>query len=87
MRLPSIIFAASLALAACGQAEPHIYPPSARKEFAKACPTGKPECDCTWKEITIAMPSEEFDRAMKRYLKEGVMDRRVTLASSKCSGR
>lgn len=80
-----LIFAAALMLAACAEKPAYEYPPEARAPFAKACPTGNPECDCTWEKITRAMPHAEFEAVMARYLKEGVMDRRITIASTECS--
>jgi hypothetical protein len=84
MRLSLLILAGLIA--GCSAEKPaYVYPAAARVDFAKACPTGVPECDCTWDKITRAMPVDEYEAAMATYLREGVMDRRLTMAKAHCA--
>ena len=80
-----ILFAA-LALAACGAKPAYEYPPDARARFAEGCPTGKPECDCMWDEITRTMTPEKFDAAMTRFKEQGLMEPELTAARLECRG-
>ena len=80
----AILFAAALALAACGQAPAHDYPEGARDAFAESCPTGDPKCDCMWDEITRTMTPEDYEAAMTRFRDEGLMDPKLTRARLEC---
>jgi hypothetical protein len=79
-----LIFAAAVLLAACAEKPAFEYPAEARAAFAKACPTGVKECDCTWEKITRAMPHEEYEAAMARLQTEGVMAPRLVRISVDC---
>lgn len=84
MRLSILIL--SVLIGACSPKGPAFdYPATARADFAEACPTGVPECDCTWDKITRAMPVEEYEAAMATYLRDGIMDRRLTMAKAECA--
>ncbi|MDX2233836.1 MAG: hypothetical protein NW200_05000 [Hyphomonadaceae bacterium] len=71
-------------LAACGAAAPHKYPADARATFAEGCPVGDPQCDCLWAEITRTMTHAEYEAAMARFTKEGLMEPRLTAARLEC---
>jgi hypothetical protein len=74
----------ALLLAACGAPAPNEYPDSARESFAKSCPAGEPKCDCAWDKITRSMTHAEYEAAMERFAREGLMDPRLTAARSEC---
>ncbi len=81
------ILAALFLLAACSEKPAHEFPPESRALFAQGCPTGKPECDCMWDQITREMTAEEFDAAMARFDEKGLMDPRLTQARHDCRGK
>jgi hypothetical protein len=72
-----------LLLAGCGAA-PNEFPESARATFAKSCPVGEPKCDCAWDKITRSMTHPEYEAAMERFAREGLMDPRLTAARTEC---
>ncbi|KAF0181746.1 MAG: hypothetical protein FD124_2237 [Alphaproteobacteria bacterium] len=74
-------------LAACSERPVHEFPSETRARFAEACPTGEPECDCMWDEITREMTPEEFDAAMTRFDEKGLMDPRLTQTRHDCRGK
>ena len=76
----------SVLAASCGGA-PHEYPASAKAQFNRTCPAGTPLCDCTWDNITRAMPYEDYEAAMTRFRSEGLMDPRLTRARTQCVER
>lgn len=81
----ALIFAAALiGFAGCGSSAPHEYPPEAQVAFHQECPADNPVCVCTWDRIIRALPHEEYEAALERFRAEGVMDPRVTRASTKC---
>ncbi len=73
-------------LAAC-QPEPHEFPARSAAAFHRTCPEGDPVCDCTWDKITRAMTSEDYNAALARFRREGLMDPRLTHARTECLDR
>jgi hypothetical protein len=71
-------------LMACGEAAPHEYPASAQAQFASTCPSNDPVCACTWDKITRAMTYEEYQEAVSRFRREGLMDPHITHARAVC---
>ena len=71
-------------LAACSAPPAHEFPAEDSALFAQGCPTGKPECDCMWDEITRTMTPDDFEAAMTRFESEGLMDPRLTKARFHC---
>lgn len=84
MRL--LLLALLAPLCAC-EGAPHDYPARTAAAFHRTCPAGDPVCDCTWDKITRAMPAEEYDAALARFQREGLMDPRVTHARTECLDR
>lgn len=78
------VFAALLLLVACGEAPAHEFPEADHQSFARSCPTGEPKCDCSWDHIIHSMTAEEYEAAMERYVREGLMDPRLTRARAAC---
>jgi len=81
---PSAALFSALILSACGASAAHVYPAEAQAEFHRECPADNPVCVCTWDAVTRALPYEEYETAMARFRSEGVMDTRITRASTKC---
>lgn len=77
----------ALALAACGEREPHVYPQEAQAHFAQSCPPDSAVCVCTWDAITRTVPYEEYEAALTRFRETGLMDPRITRARTKCIER
>ncbi len=73
----------ALLLAAC-QPAPHEFPARAAARFYRTCPESDPVCACTWDNITRAMTADEYDDALKRFRREGLMDPRITHARTVC---
>jgi hypothetical protein len=78
---------AAVGLAACGSATRHEYPESARTQFNTTCPAGDAVCDCTWDKLTRTVPYEDYEAALERFAKEGLMDPRVARARTECLER
>lgn len=72
-------------LSACGGA--HEYPAEAQTQFHANCPADNPVCACTWEKITEAMPYDEYQAAMATFHERGIMDPRLTRASTTCRER
>ncbi len=81
MRLVALFV--SMVLAGCA-GEPHAYPESARAAFARTCPLSEPMCACTWDRITRLLPADEYDAALDRFAREGLMDPRISRARTEC---
>jgi hypothetical protein len=79
-----IALGAALFLAACGDGPPHPYPAAAQAQFEGSCPRSSPVCACTWDKITREMTYEDYQAALARYQREGLMDTRVTHARTVC---
>ncbi len=75
---------ALLLVAGCGEKPANEYPAAARAVFSKSCPTGTPKCDCAWGKITKSMTYPEYEAAMERFGREGLMDPRLTVARTEC---
>jgi len=71
-------------LAACSAPPAHEFPEQDHQMFAQGCPTGKPECDCMWDEISRTMTPDEFEASMTRFEEKGLMDPRLTKARFHC---
>jgi predicted small lipoprotein YifL len=87
MRSRLAVCAAALALlflAACGAKPAHDYPAAAEAAFHRQCPASEPVCVCTWEHITRDLTAEEYQAALDRFQKEGLMDPRVTHARALC---
>ncbi|MES1200135.1 MAG: hypothetical protein ABUS57_01645 [Pseudomonadota bacterium] len=77
---------ALFSLSAC-QAAPHDFPASAKAEFNRGCPSSDSVCECTWDELTRAMTYEDYQAAVDRFRREGLMDPRITRARTHCIER
>jgi hypothetical protein len=86
MRVIAVLFA-SLALWACGEGQSHPYPDRARAAFNRTCKAGDAVCECMWAKITHALAYEEYEAALARYQKEGLMDPRISRARTECLER
>ena len=75
---------ALLLLVGCGPKPVHEFPAAAHAVFAQSCPTGQPKCDCAWDKITRSMTYPEYEAAMERFAREGLMDPRLTTARTEC---
>jgi hypothetical protein len=84
MRRGLIALSWAMLLAACGQGAPNDYPAQARAQFESSCPRTSAVCTCTWDKITRAMTYEQYQAALARYQREGLMDPRVTHARTVC---
>jgi predicted small lipoprotein YifL len=73
-----------VALTACAQAAPQSFPDSARQRFAQVCPSGDARCDCAWEKITQTMSPEDFNAAVARLDREGLIDPRLVRAREEC---
>lgn len=73
-----------LVLAACGQGAANPYPAEAKAQFEQSCPPASEVCTCTWDRVTHAMSYEEYQAAIERMRREGLMDPRVTHARTYC---
>lgn len=82
----SVVLVGAGLAAGCG-ASPNEYPASAKTTFNRTCPAGTPLCDCTWDHIIRAMPYEDYQAAMTRFRREGLMDPRLTRARTQCVER
>lgn len=87
MRASIFAFLATLALAACGPSTPNVYPESAKNQFEQSCPPESAVCTCTWAQVTRTMTYEEYQAALERMRREGLMDPRVTRARTTCLER
>ena len=74
----------ALVLMACGEGAPHEFPASARAQFNGSCPSSDPICACTWDKITREMTYEDYQEAVARFRREGLMDHRITHARTLC---
>lgn len=72
---------------ACGPRAPHPYPESARTRFEQSCPSDSAVCACTWDQITRSLTYEDYENALARFRREGLMDPRVTRARTVCIER
>lgn len=79
-----LVVIGTLALAACGSAQPNAYPAEAKAEFDASCPPESEVCACTWNRVTRALTYEEYEAALERMRREGLMDPRVTHARTWC---
>lgn len=77
----------AFALAGCGAGEPNEYPADARTQFESSCPLQDEMCACTWDRLTRTLSYNEYDAALERFAREGLMDPRVTRARSYCLER
>ncbi|MGE3143484.1 MAG: hypothetical protein AB7L65_09195 [Hyphomonadaceae bacterium] len=75
---------AALALTACGPGAANDYPERAHAKFARTCRTGDPVCDCTWDKITRSLTYDEYEAALDRFKREGLMDPRIAHARAYC---
>jgi len=75
---------ALLLVAGCGEKAAHPYPAEAQEVFARSCPMTEPKCVCAWDKITRSMTHPEYEAAMERFAREGLMDPRLTVARSEC---
>jgi hypothetical protein len=76
-----------VALAACGEREPNVFPQSARERFNMSCPPESAACACTWDRITRSVTYEEYQAALARFRETGLMDPRITRAKTQCLER
>ena len=74
----------ALVLMACGEGAPHQYPASAQAQFNATCPASDPVCVCTWDKITREMTYEEYQEAVTRFRRQGLMDHHITHARTVC---
>ena len=74
----------AMALVACGPSAPHDFPESAHAQFSASCPASDPVCACTWEQITREMTAEDYQAAVDRFRREGLMDHRITHARTVC---
>lgn len=87
MRLVAAVLLA-LTIGACQRAqEPNPYPEESKAAFNRDCPAGDPVCDCTWDGITRAMTHEEWNAAIERALREGLLDPELSRISTECKER
>lgn len=77
----------AFALASCGQGAPHNYPAVAQTSFHSSCPVEDEMCACTWDRITRTLTYEEYQAALERFRREGLMEPRVTRARGECLER
>jgi hypothetical protein len=82
-RLLTALSGAAL-LGACGEGAPHDFPSSARAQFGATCPASDPVCACTWDKITREMTYEQYQEAVARFRREGLMDHHITHARTLC---
>ena len=78
------ILSGAIVLMACGPNAPHEYPASAQTQFSATCPASDPVCACTWDRITREMTYEDYQAAVARFRREGLMDHRITHARATC---
>lgn len=82
-----LIMLAALALTACGESAPHEYPAAAQARFEASCPSASAVCRCMWDRVTRDLTYEEYEAAISRMNREGLMDPRVTRARTQCIER
>ncbi|HWA01778.1 MAG TPA: hypothetical protein VG841_15830 [Caulobacterales bacterium] len=83
MRAVLVAIGAALALSGC-QAPPHDFPASAKAQFNRTCPANDSVCECTWDQITRAITYEQYEAALTRFRREGLMDPHITHARTYC---
>lgn len=81
--ISGVLAVLALALAAC-EREPYDYPQSAETAFHRSCPAEDAVCACTWDRITRALAPEEYEEALARFKREGIMDHRIAAARTEC---
>jgi hypothetical protein len=84
MRQGLFALSGALFLAACGGGAPNPYPDQARAQFETTCPRTSAVCTCTWDHITHDLTYEEYQAALARYRRDGLMDPRITHARAVC---
>ena len=79
-----IALSGAFILMACGPGAPHEFPASERAQFSASCPASDPVCACTWDRITREMTYEDYQAAVERFRRDGLMDHRITHARAVC---
>ena len=79
-----IALGGALFLMGCGAPAPHQFPESAHTQFSASCPASDPVCACTWDKITREMTAEDYQAAVARFRRDGLMDHRITHARAVC---
>ena len=79
-----VALSGALVLTACGESAPHDFPASAQAQFASTCPSSDPVCACTWDKITREMTYDQYQEAVTRFRRDGLMDTHITHARTVC---
>jgi hypothetical protein len=77
----------ALLLSGCGRGEAFDYPERDAAEFHRSCPAYDPVCICMWDEITHDVTAEDYEDAMARFRREGIMSPKITHARTVCLER